>query len=148
MGKGLNGGELSIILSVGLVKLSMLADPTLYLSTRKASELLDVTPRQVTEYVLSGSLPRISRDRYYLPDLLNWIKVKAIADRLRLKPQDLEGFSFVDFSLGGEYCGPRINEKTLSAVLRGGNDQPTSKKKKRPKLRWRSNQGPMIRRKR
>ena len=129
MANRLNAGELSIILSVGLVKLPTLADPMLYLSTRKAAELLDVSTRQVTEYVLNESLPRISRDRYYLLDLLNWVKVKSITDRLKLKPRELETLGFADFSLGGTYCGPLINEKALSAVLRGGNDQPTSKKK-------------------
>jgi hypothetical protein len=117
MSEGLRADQLDIVLSANLVRLPTLTDSALYVSTRDVANMLNVSPRQVTEYTLAASLPRFSRDKYYLPDVVNWAKVKAIADRLGLKPRDLEGLGYTDFSLGGEFSGSQINDKVLPAIL-------------------------------
>ena len=94
------------------------SDPELYGSTRYVAQMLQVTPQRITQYVLDEGLPKDSRDRFYLPDVVNWEKVRILADWLKMKPQELSRFGFVDFSLGEEIGGPHISEKALDRIFR------------------------------
>lgn len=97
----INDFQLAILFSANLARIPRTDDPKLYRSTREVAEdILDCTPRMVNEYVLAHGLPQVARDRFYLPDVLNWQNVKLMADRLRCKVQDLKSFGVIDFGLG------------------------------------------------
>ncbi|MGA9363314.1 MAG: hypothetical protein WBW16_03005 [Bacteroidota bacterium] len=92
--------QLSIVLSGGNVKLPTVGDSEFFGSTKDVAELLDVTPQRVNQYVSQEGLPKFARDKFYLPEVVNWSTVKTIADILEKKPQEMEHLGLVDFTLG------------------------------------------------
>ena len=92
--------ELLIIFCGGLAKLPLIDNEKLYATTNHIADILRVTPQRVNQYVTDEGLPKIDRDRFYLPDVSNWKSVKIFADNMKLRPQQMERFLFVDFTLG------------------------------------------------
>jgi len=45
-------------------------------------------------------LKKVGRDRFYIPDVVNWQKVKSFSVLLKKYPQDMGDIGIVDFSLG------------------------------------------------
>lgn len=110
-----NAQELLIILNGGLVRLPKLQNKAFWANTRLVAEMLAVTPQRITQFHFEEGLPKEARDRFYIPDVLNWKKVKFFAELTHRNPKDFAEHGFADFSLGSEEM-PELSEKILSMI--------------------------------
>jgi hypothetical protein len=117
-----NAEQLMIAFSANLLRIPFVDDPKLFRTTREvAEEFLDCSPRMVNEYVNSDSLPQIGKDRFYVPDIMNWMNVRDIAKRFHVKVADLAYLGVVDFTLGDRQGLPhmlKLNPKRSLAEYR------------------------------
>jgi hypothetical protein len=81
------------------VRLPVHRDEALWRPTRDVADMFDVSTRTITEYVRAG-MPKAGRDLFYLPDCVNFVAAKKIADALRMQIEDVARGSVIDFSLG------------------------------------------------
>jgi len=110
-----NAEELLIILNGGLARLPRMKDKALWANTRLVAEMLKVTPQSISQLCFTEGLPKHDRDRFYIPDVLNWKKVKVFAELTESNPKDFAQHGLVDFSLGGEDV-PELSEKILQKI--------------------------------
>lgn len=137
--RGISALGLNVSLNSGLLRLPELADEQLYKDTRQVAELLDVTVQRVNQCCNDEGLPKHSRNKFYLPDVLNWQKVKSIAERLHTNPKQLAKFGFVDFTLKhdddsaplGRRSAPTIDKDVLSGLLGSPRRSGAKRKNKR-----------------
>lgn len=109
--------ELKLIMTLTgrLVRLPRMRDEELYVNTDKAAELLRVTPQRVGQLCAIEGLLKVDRNRFYLPDFANWIRVRHIAQLLEKKPQDFSEWGYVDFTLGDRSM-PEIDPDALKTL--------------------------------
>jgi hypothetical protein len=98
--KPVNGTQLALCFCGGLAKLPPLSDRELYGTTVDVARILRVTPQRVNQLVALEGLPKIGRDRFYMPDVFNFQNVQLIAERFGKRPLEMNFYSYVDFTLG------------------------------------------------
>jgi hypothetical protein len=98
----LNATQLALVVSGGLCTLPVVSDRALFLSTVEVAQMLGVTPQRVSQCVLDEGLPRVARNRFYLPHVQNWRRAKMISEALKMPLADLANVGPVDFSLNTE----------------------------------------------
>ncbi len=106
------------LLSSGLVKQRPNEGEEHWGTTREVALILGVTTQRVGQYVLDEGLPKAGRDRFYLPDVVNWKKVHIIAEAMGKRPCELEAFGYVDFTFSGKLF--MLDPKDLQRILGSG----------------------------
>jgi hypothetical protein len=114
--EGINEKDVAIILTGGFVKLPRVPDERFWTDTRGVAKLFSLTPRRVRQLCVDEGLPKQGRDRFYIPDIVNWQKVKFFAELLKVKPKELEEHGVVDFSLG-KWWEPEPKSEMLREAL-------------------------------
>jgi hypothetical protein len=117
------GNEVNLIMTLTgrLVRLPRIREEELYVSTNQMAELLRVTPQRVGQLCAVEGLLKADRNRFYLPDIVNWTRVRHIAELLEKNPRELSDWGFVDFTLGDRSM-PEIDPNALTkqtTTLRG-----------------------------
>jgi hypothetical protein len=107
--------ELMLLLFGGLAKLPKPEDSALFVNTQDLAGILSYTPQRISQLYWGEGLPKARGKTYYLPDVVNWLKVKIIATALSLKPRELANFGLVDFTLGSSSV-PEIDPKVLASM--------------------------------
>jgi hypothetical protein len=107
--------ELMLLLFGGLARLPKPEDSALFVNTQRLAGLLNYTSQRISQFYWSEGLPKAREKTYYLPDVVNWLKVKSIATALSLKPRELANLGLVDFTLGSSSV-PEIDPKVLASM--------------------------------
>lgn len=102
-----------IIQTGGLLRLPKMGDDCLYANTKDIAMMLGVTPQRVNQYCATEGLPKADRNKFYIPEVMNWQKVKAIAEILHVNPRELASYGYVDFTLG-DRSAPEINPNVMT----------------------------------
>jgi hypothetical protein len=117
--EGINEKGVAIILTGGFVKLPRVPDERFWTDTRGVAKLFSLTPRRVRQLCVDEGLPKQGRDRFYIPDIVNWRKVRFFAKILNVKPNELIDYGVVDFTLG-KWWEPETKsemKQTISKIL-------------------------------
>jgi hypothetical protein len=126
--------ELMVLLNGGLVRLKMFEAGSLIATSRQVAEFLEISIQRVNQLCLDQGLPKLSRDKFYLPSVMNWKKVQQVAQLLEKYPKELEYLGLVDFTLGASSV-PEIDVSKLfplaPAIENKQKNKTQSKQKKR-----------------